>query len=248
MLNTILLSLALVSQHRTEGHPASMAGHPTGHTGMVGVHSTMHQQVMQDVAQHEAMVQERHHEYALGISRDMPHLQQHFRDMHFDPRHWETMQHHHYRLGVNAFWRLAHRHKDIEQLLRALKEERSQIGNDTLARMARIKAQRETWDILAERRFEGYLRELQFEQRHWETLRYYRHQLGADRFWQLAHEGQDVEKLKLALSADLRQALLVSIDEVTPEPILTPTSPGLIEITPTTTKGKTKLSTKGKTK
>jgi hypothetical protein len=120
--------------------------------------------------------------------------------------------------------------------LAALKEEKGQLRFDsTEGRMARLKARRETWDILAESRFFAYLKERKFDHKHWESLRSYYERLGSDTFWRLTREHRDLEPLRLALSTELRRKLLASLeDEEGPQPsqVAKPLHRGLIEISP----------------
>jgi hypothetical protein len=248
MLNAFVLALGLVGQHpmahHSSGHAGShiggvhvggAAGHPGGHAA-----SAMEHQVMQDIVQHEAAIrQQRQQEYqhhVAMINQDLPRLRSHFQEMRFEQRHWEELRHHHDRLGVDTFWRLARKHREIDKLLAALKSEKGQVKSDsTEGRMARLKARHETWDILAESRFFAYLKERKFEHKHWESLRSYYERLGSDTFWRLTREHRDLEPLRLALSTELRRKLLASLeDEEGPQPsqVAKPLHRGLIEISP----------------
>ena len=170
----------------------------------------MQQQRQQQYQQHVAM-----------INQDLPHVEAHFKEMRFDPKYWEDLRYHHNRLGVETFWRLARKHREIDKLLAALREEKAQLRLDsTEGRLARLKARHETWDLLAESRFFAFLKERKFDHKHWESLRYYYERLGADTFWRLAREHREFEPFRLALSAELRRKLLAGLEEETgPEPM-----------------------------
>jgi hypothetical protein len=260
MLSVLTLALAITGQHPNT-HPSGghAGGHAAGgHIGATGGHpagphaAAMEHQVMQDIAQHEAyMHQQRqlqHQHHVAAINQDMPRVEAHFKEMRFDHKHWDELRRHHGRLGVETFWRLARRHKEIDKLLAALREEKGYLREDsTGARLARLKAKRETWDILAESRFFAFLKERGFEHRYWENLRFYYERLGAERFWRLARDHREFEPFKLALSAELRRKLLEGLDEqpASPprtEPIVRAKTikAGMIEISPSEYKvGKT---------
>jgi hypothetical protein len=257
MLNTLVLTLALVGQqhpapHHSGGHPS---GHGGGvHAGAVGVHpsghaaAAMEHQVMHDILQHEALMQQQrqqhHQQHMAVINQDLPNVEAHFRKMKFDPKYWADLRYHHNRLGVEAFWRLARKHGEVDRLMAALREEKAQLRLDsTEGRLARLKAMHETWDLLAESRFFAFLKERKFDHRYWDSVRYYYERLGGDSFWRLAREHREFEPFRLALSAELRRKLLASLEEETgpvPMPGAKPGRPGLIEISPTEYKvGKT---------
>ena len=253
MLNTLMLALALVGQqhpaaHQSGGHPSAHVGGV--HTGAVGGHPGVHpgghaaaameHQVMQDILHHEALMQQQRQQqyqhHVVLINQDLPRVEIHFKEMKYDRKYWADLRHHHNRLGVEAFWRLARRHREIDKLLAALREEKAQLRPDsTEGRLARLKARHESWDLLAESRFFGFLKERKFEHTYWESLRYYYERLGADSFWRLARERREFEPFRLALSAELRRKLLASLEEETGSevrPGAKPVRPGLIEISP----------------
>jgi hypothetical protein len=256
VLNTFVLALAFVGQHQTAHHSG---GHSSGHLG--GVHvggaaghpaghaaAAMEHQVMQEIVQHEAAIrqqlQQEHVYHVAMINQDLPHLKSHFKEMRFEQKHWEDLRHHHNRLGVETFWRLARRHREIDKLLAALKEEKDHLrGDSTEGRLARLKARHETWDILAESRFFSYLKERRFEHRHWESLRTYYERLGPETFWRLTRTHRELEPFRSALSAELRRKLLTSLEEEeAPQPsqVAVPLHRGMIEISPSDYKiGKT---------
>jgi hypothetical protein len=265
MLSVLTLALAITGQHPNPhpsgGHAGGHAagGHTAGvHLGGAGGHpggphaAAMEHQVMQDIAQHEAYIQQQRHlqhqQHMAAINHDLPRVEAHLKEMRFDHKHWDELRHHHSRLGVETFWRLARRHREIDKLLAALREEKGNLREDsTAARLARLKARRETWDILAESRFFAFLKERGFEHRNWENLRFYYERLGAERFWRLARDRQEFEPFKLALSAELRRKLLEGLDEQPAKPIRNEpiaraktVSSGMIEISPSKYKvGKT---------
>ena len=233
MLNTFVLALALVGQrppaHHSGGHAGGhlggvhvggAAGHPSGHAA-----AAMEHQVMQDILHHEAQIQQQHQQqyqqHVAMINQDLPHLTSHFKEMRFEQKHWEELRHHHNRLGVDTFWRLARKHREIDKLLAVLREEKGPSRFDsTEGRLARLKARHDTWDILAESRFFAYLKERKFEHRHWESLRSYYERLGPETFWRLTREHREFEPFRLALSTELRRKLLASLDEEKgPQPI-----------------------------
>ena len=264
MLNSLVLAMALVGQQHQSAHPAAghPAGHPSGHVGgvhagAVGVHpgghaaAAMEHQVMQAIVQHEAhMVQQRQMQYqqhVATVNHDLPNVEDYFKKQRFDRRYWDELRHHHSRLGVEPFWRLARRHREIERLLAALREEKTHVRQDsTEGRLARLKAKHETWDLLAESRFFAFLKERKFDHRYWESMRLYYERLGADRFWLLARDHREFEPFRLALSTELRKQLLAGLDvDTRPEPTPTakPNSSGMIEISPVEYKsGKTSES------
>jgi hypothetical protein len=142
-------------------------------------------------------------------------------------------------LGVEAFWRLARKYKDIEKLLAALKEESLPLDS-TRGRLARAKHRQEEWEAVALRadisRLEAHLRELRFEARHWDIVRYYHDRLGMEKFWRIAREYRDIERLRAALRRELRQELLAALDDraegrFAPDPKDLART-GLIEISP----------------
>ncbi len=249
MLNIFAFALALVGQHpeahQSGGHSISAhvggvhvggaAAHPSGHAA-----AAMEHQVMQDILHHEAQIQqERQQAYQQHVSmirQDLPHLISYSKEMRFEQKHWENLRYHHNRLGVETFWRLARKYREIDKLLAALREEKALLGLDsTEGRLARLKARRDTWDILAESRFFAYLKERKFDHRHWESLRSYYERLGPDTFWRLTREHRELEPFRLALSTELRRKLLASLEEETgPQPIqgAKPLHSGLIEISP----------------
>jgi hypothetical protein len=192
---------------------------------------------------------QRHYEqHAIAIRNDLPRVEAHFREMRFDRRYWEALRRYHFRLGVDAFWRLARLHRnDIEKLLAALKEE-SLPRDSTRARLGRMRTQQDAIEAAALRaeisRLDAYLRERKFDQRHWDSLRYYHDRLGMETFWRLAREHQEFEEFRLALSRELRLELLIAMEDPAearsaPEQ-KAPAVSGLIEISPTDYKrGKT---------
>jgi hypothetical protein len=249
MLNTLVLSLALVGQHHPAPHQSGV--HPSGHgggihAGAVSVHPGSHaaaaleHQVMHDILQHEALMQQQrqqhHQQHMAAINQDLPNVEAHFRRMKFDPKYWADLRYHHNRLGVEAFWRLARKHGEIDRLMSALRQEKAQLRLDsTEGRLARLKAMHETWDLLAESRFFGFLKERKFEHRYWESVRYYYERLGGDSFWRLAREHREFEPFRLALSAELRRKLLAGLEEETGSERTSAAKlgrPGLIEISP----------------
>ena len=248
MLNIFVLMLMLVGQHppahQSGGHPSGhvgvvhaggAGGHPSGH-----VAAAMEHQVMQDILHHEAYLQtqrqQQYQQHVAMIKQDLPHLTSHFKEMRFEPKHWDELRRHHNRLGVETYWRLARKHREIDKLLAALREEKALSRLDsTEGRLARLKARHETWDILAESRFFGYLKERKFDHRHWESLRSYYERLGPDTFWRLTREHRELEPFRLALSTELRRKLLASLDEeIGPQSIreAKPPQTGLVEISP----------------
>jgi hypothetical protein len=252
MLTALVISMALVGQHPaahpSAGHPAA---HPSGHVGgahagAVGAHTgghaaaAMQHQVMQDIVQHEAHMQQQrqlqHQQHVAMVNRDLPNVEAYFKQQRFDRKYWDDLRHHHQRLGVDTFWRLARKHREIEKLLAALREEKTQLRFDsTEGRLARLKASHETWDLLAESRFFAFLKERKFDHAYWESIRLYYERLGADKFWLIAREHREFEPFRLALSTELRRKLLAGLDDETgpgPIPGARPGSPSLIEISP----------------
>jgi hypothetical protein len=248
MLNTLVLALDLVGQHPAAHQPGGHSiGHVGGvHAGTVGVHPGVHaaaaveRQVMLDIVHHEAVMQQQrqqqYQQHVAIIKQDLPHLEAHFKAIKIDARYLPDLRHHHHRLGVETFWRLARKHREIDKLLAALREEKALLRLDsTEGRLARLKARHETWDLLAESRFFAFLKERKFDHKYWESIRLYYERLGADKFWRLAREHRGYEPFRLALSTELRRKLLASVAEETgQEPMLgaKPDRPGLIEISP----------------
>jgi hypothetical protein len=209
MLNTLMFVVAFVGQHHVPGHSGhhGMAAHP----GMGG-NAALEHQIMQDMRNYEmSMQQQRQQEYQHHIflvNQDRPRVENHLKKMNYDRKYWSQLSLHHKRLGVETFWRLARTHKEIDKLLTALKEERAWEHNSTGDRLSRLKARRESWDLLAESRFFTYLKERKFDHKHWENLRFYYERLGPETFWRVAKDHKEHEPFKHALSIALRQKLL----------------------------------------
>ena len=217
-------------------------GHPAGAHVAAAEHH-----VAVDIMRHQMELQARYEQHAIAIRNDLPRVERHFREMRFDRKHWEELRRYHHRVGVGAFWRLAHRHKDIEKLLAALKEE-SLPRDSTRARLGRVRTQQEALEAAALRvdtaRLEDYLRERGFDHRHWDRLRFYHDRLGMETFWRLAQEHREFEQLRLALSREMRLGLLLATEDPTEARSAPEAKPsagrGLIEIAPTDYKrGKT---------
>jgi hypothetical protein len=180
--------------------------------------------------------QQQYQQHLITVKQDLPRLEAHFKNMRFDPKYWAELRHHHHRLGVDTFWRLARRHREIDKLFPALREEKALSRlYSTEGRLARLKARHESWDLLAESRFFAFLKERKIEHKYWESLRRYYELLGVDPFWRLARAHSEFEPFRLALSTELRRKLLASLGEDTGPAALPgakPGRPGLIEISP----------------
>jgi hypothetical protein len=259
MLTPLILAVALTGQHHAH-HPAAHAGgHVGGHiAGGFGGHpfgpmgAAMQHQIMQEVLQHQFQMQQQHlaqqAHHAAMIRQDMPHLEAWFSRTNYDGRHMGDLRFHHNRLGPEAFWRLARQHREIDKLLAALREEKALLPRDSPeGRLARVKTRHEMWDLMAESRFNAYLRERKFDHEHWESLRFYYQRLGPDSFWRIARDHRELDPLRTALSVELRRALLDGLEEPPkldpagmPREDTKPLGTGLIEISPVETKhGKT---------
>jgi hypothetical protein len=136
--------------------------------------------------------------------------------MNFDRRYWEVLRREHHRIGVEDFWRIARKHKDIERLLQALRDEAGP-HDSTRARLARVHARAESLEAVALRadyaRLEAYFQERRFDRRHWTDLCYYHDRLGRKNFWRLAERHRDIEELRLALRSELRHELLIALEQ-----------------------------------
>jgi hypothetical protein len=190
--------------------------------------------------------QQREQQYKIHVAmvnQDLPHLHNYFKEMRFERKHQDDLRHHHHRLGVDTFWRLARKHKEIDKLLAALRDEKVPSNDPEERRLARLKARRETWDVLEDSRFTAYLKERRFDREHWERLRHYHDWLGVEPFWRLARAHKDIEQFRLALSTEFRRMLLDGLDDDTKtsqgaRPVVTgsqaakPVISGLIEIAP----------------
>ena len=195
MLITLTLAVTLLGQqhhqaaHPATTHPAAAMAHPSGHVAAV------EHQVMHEIAGQQAAMQQQQQQHMAMVRQDLPHVEAHFREMKFDHRHWDEIRRYHERLGVDAFWRLARKHKDIEKLLAALKEEALPLDS-ARRRLGVVERRHEEWEAAALRadiaRLEAYLQEMKFDRRHWDMLRYYHDRLGIERFWRLAREYEKI--------------------------------------------------------
>jgi hypothetical protein len=133
--------------------------------------------------------------------------------MRFPHEHWEDLWRHHERIGVEAFWRLAHTHNDIEKLMGALeKAARPQPRRDwAMARLEQVYARdkvREEELVRDDRlRREAHFRTMEFERDHYEAPRRYHRQLGPDTFWRLVREYGGIAELLAAMRVELRREL-----------------------------------------
>jgi hypothetical protein len=232
-MNALALMLMVLGQHHpaAAGHHAGghfagahvSGGHVSGgHAAVAGAHAAMESHIAHEALQQQAVIQHQreeriaHHEAM--VKQDLPRLENYF-NLHwrykrdFDPKWWKDLRFHHHRLGVEAFWRLARKHKDIDKLLAALREEKVLREDSVEGRLGRIRARHEMWDLLAESRFEAYCRERTFDRQFWESLRRYCELLGPELFWRIAHEHREIEKLRFELSAEFRRKLLSELDE-----------------------------------
>jgi hypothetical protein len=218
-----------------------VAGSAVGHRGGASTAAVEHQ-IARDVVKRQQAMREHHDRHEAMVKKDLPRLEAHLKERMYERRHWEDLRRHHHRLGPEAFWRLALRHREIDSLLAALREEKAELRYDsTAARLARVKARHEMWDNLAESRFNAYFEERTFDRRYWDSLRFYHERLGSDTFWRLAHENNEIDQFRVALSTELRLELSDALAEG-PAPVSAPVSAprevakqspgGLIEISP----------------
>jgi hypothetical protein len=152
------------------------------------------------------------------VKHDLPRLENYFNEhwrykRDFDPKWWKDLRFHHHRLGVETFWRLARKHKEIDKLLAALREEKVLREDSAEGRLGRVRARHEIWDLLAESRFSAYCKERRFDRQYWESLRRYYELLGSERFWLIARDHRELEELRFELSAEFRRKLLSELDE-----------------------------------
>ena len=218
-----------------------VAGSAVAHRGGASNAAVEHQ-IARDVVKRQQAMREHHERHEAMVKKDLPKLEAHLKERMYERRHWEDLRRHHHRLGPDAFWRLALRHREIDALLAALNAEQAELRYDsTAARLARVRARHQMSDALAVSRFSAYVQERMFERRHWDSLRFYHDRLGSDTFWRLAHENNEIDQFRVALSTELRLELMAALDEGV-APVATPVSAprevakqspgGLIEISP----------------
>jgi hypothetical protein len=107
--------------------------------------------------------------------------------------------------------------RSAREVTRAKRCQQPKIGlRGAKGRLARLKARHGSWDILAETRFFGFLKERKIDHKYWENLRTYYERLGVDSFWRLAREHREFDPFRAALSAELRRKLLANLDEDRP--------------------------------